>query len=85
MRTRDGELHAVAPSYAGQLIDTVGAGDAFSAVYIHGLRHGWSIDKILRHAQNFAIRVIGLRGATTTEREFYREFLDSLDELPGNR
>jgi len=83
--TRDGTLHTVAPSQAGRLVDTVGAGDAFSAVYIHGLRHGWSIARTLQHAQQFASQVIGLRGATTTERAFYREFLASLDEPPGNR
>jgi len=85
VRTLDGELHSVTPPHAGKLIDTVGAGDAFSAVYIHGLHHGWSIAKSLQHAQHFASRVIGLRGATTTKREFYREFLVSLDEPAGTR
>jgi fructokinase len=85
VRTRNGELHDVAPGHAGPLVDTVGAGDAFSAVYLHGLRHGWPIDKTLQNAQNFASRVVGLRGATTPEREFYREFLGSLDDSPASR
>lgn len=83
VRTQDGKLHSVAPHQTGQLVDTVGAGDAFSAVYIHGLCSGWSIDKTLQQAQCFAGRVIGLRGATTTEREFYCAFVGSLDDPPG--
>jgi fructokinase len=79
VRTQNGEFHAVTPVASAALVDTVGAGDAFSAVYIHGLLHGWPIDKILQHAQHFAGRVIGLRGATTTAPEFYRKFLASLD------
>jgi len=85
VRTRDGSLHSVAPGQAGPLVDTVGAGDAFSAVYLHGLRHGWPIDTTLRLAQQFASRVIGLRGATTTEPAIYREFLSSLDEPASSR
>lgn len=80
VRTQDGQLHSVAPPHTGQLVDTVGAGDAFSAVYIHGLRSDWSIDKTLQHAQRFAASVIGLRGATTSEHKFYRRFLNSLDD-----
>ena len=58
-------------------VDTVGAGDAFSAVYIHGLRAGWSLADIGRFAQDFASRVIGLRGATITDPEFYQNFLQA--------
>ena len=85
VRTRDGQRHSVKPSSCEKLVDTVGAGDAFSAVYIHGLRHGWPIEMTLQHAQNFASRVIGLRGATTTESEFYRQFLASLDAPSDTR
>jgi len=85
VRTRDGRRHSVKPSSCEKLVDTVGAGDAFSAVYIHGLRHGWSIDRSLQQAQDFASRVIGLRGATTTESEFYRQFLASLDAPSDSR
>jgi fructokinase len=84
VRTADGELNSVLPDRAGPLVDTVGAGDAFSAVYIHGLIHGWPITKTLQRAQQFASRVIGLRGATTRERGFYQEFHLSLDAPFGN-
>lgn len=78
IRTSKGELHSLVPNIVEQLVDTVGAGDAFSAVYIHGLRAGWPIDLNLRHAQQFAGKVIGLRGATTSDLNFYEEFISSL-------
>ncbi len=72
--TGEGRFYHEATQKVERLVDTVGAGDAFSAVYIHGLRRGWTIPDTLRTAQRFAGRVIGLRGATTTDRAFYREF-----------
>jgi fructokinase len=78
IRTAAGEFHSLVPEKAARLVDTVGAGDAFSAVYIHGLRTGWPIKKTLLHAQEFASKIIGLRGATTAEMTFYQEFIASL-------
>ena len=78
IRTANGELHSLVPGKVEQLVDTVGAGDAFSAVYIHGLLAGWPIDLNLHHAQHFASKVIGLRGATTNDLNFYEEFISSL-------
>lgn len=72
--TAGGEFHAAAAEQLGRFVDTVGAGDAFTAIYIHGLRAGWSIPRTLEVAQRFAGKVIGLRGATTTDPEFYRDF-----------
>ncbi len=79
IRTAAGETHSLVPEQAEHLVDTVGAGDAFSAVYLHGLRAGWPIVKTLRHAQSFASKIVGLRGATTSDPAFYQQFIDSLD------
>ena len=65
----------VPPEKLERFVDTVGAGDAFTAVYIHGLRAGWGIPQTLEVAQRFAGKVIGLRGATTDDPEFYRDFI----------
>jgi len=59
------------PVPASRVVDTVGAGDAFSSVVIAGLNRGWPWPLILDRAQAFASAVVGLRGATTTDREFY--------------
>lgn len=76
--TDKNEFHMQAPEKVKELVDTVGAGDAFSSVYIHGLRAGWPVDQNLHHAQNFAGKVIGLRGATTTDLNFYQAFMASI-------
>ncbi len=78
VRTAEGGMHSLVPDRIEPLIDTVGAGDAFSAVYIHGLLAGLPVDLNLRYAQQFAGRVIGLRGATTDDLNFYNEFTASL-------
>lgn len=74
--TNDGEFHNVIPQKVEQLVDTVGAGDAFSAIYIKGLMSDWSISDTLYVAQQFAAKVIGLRGAISTDPFFYQDFMN---------
>lgn len=66
------------PCPVTQMVDTVGAGDAFSAMTLCGILHGWPYEKILDEASAFASRVCGLRGAVTREREFYNQVLEEL-------
>lgn len=81
VRTAQGAYHQVAPQKVHPLVDTVGAGDAFTAVYIHGLRAGWSVTGTLEAAQRFAGKIIALRGATTTNVDFYQDFTHSCASL----
>ncbi len=53
------------------LVDTVGAGDAFSAVLLKGLIRGWPAERMLDEALRFASRVCTLRGAVPSDRAFY--------------
>lgn len=76
VQTATGEVHQIVPRRTEQFVDTVGAGDAFTAVYLHGLRTARPIPETLQRAQAFASKVLGLRGATTAEQDFYREFLE---------
>jgi len=55
-----------------KLVDTVGAGDSFSAVMIAGIIQQWSIKKTLDKALAFASAVCEMRGATTMDRELYQ-------------
>ncbi len=71
VRDTDGEFHLVKPEAATKVVDTVGAGDAFTAMYIHGLLHNWEINTALHRAQQFASQVVGQRGALSKEKEFY--------------
>lgn len=54
-----------------QLVDTVGAGDAFSAVTLLGLTHGWPREVTLARSLAFASRICAQRGATAEDRELY--------------
>lgn len=56
------------------IIDTVGAGDAFSAVYILGLLSLWPAEKILTRANQFAAALCGVRGGVPAD-SFYLPFL----------
>ncbi len=53
-------------------IDTVGAGDSFSAYTLHSLLSGQPIDQIVQNANRFAAKVCGMQGATTLNSEFYQ-------------
>jgi fructokinase len=63
-----------APPGSVQVIDTVGAGDAFSAIFILGLTHDWPTDVTLERALEFAAAVCTVTGATVADRAFYSRF-----------
>jgi len=69
--TRDADPVLVAPSHTLEVVDTVGAGDAFASVTLLGLIHGWPPATILERAQAFAARIVGRRGATSADRAIY--------------
>lgn len=73
----DGELAPVKVTPPGnvQVVDAVGAGDAFAAVSILGLRRGWSLGTTLERAQAFAARIVAQRGATAADPDLYASFL----------
>ena len=57
-----------------KVVDTVGAGDAFASVLLLGLSKQWPIEITLERAQAFASALVGRRGATIADSEFYRAF-----------
>ena len=72
--TADGECREVRPASGVEVVDTVGAGDAFASVLILGQLLDWSLQETLTRAQEFAAAIVGLRGATITDRSFYKRF-----------
>lgn len=68
-------LYHASPIEGVKIVDTVGAGDAFSAVVILGLIEGWEWPVILKCATGFAARVCSWRGALTSDRTIYQEIL----------
>ena len=65
---------AVQPPPAIDMVDTVGAGDAFAALLLLGLSEQWTLKVTLERAQSFAAALVGKRGATVGDKEFYRAF-----------
>lgn len=72
VRSNDGQVYQQKPGQALSVKDTVGAGDAFTAMYMQGLIHGWPIQQSLVRAQQFAAAVIGLQGAISEDKAFYQ-------------
>lgn len=58
-------------------VDSVGAGDAYSAVAIIGLLQGWTSQIILQRASVFAAAICGVRGAVPTDKKIYTVFLNT--------
>jgi fructokinase len=66
-----------------RLVDTVGAGDAFSAVVIVGMLRGWGPARLLRRAVRFAADLCTVPGATTGEVDLYRRHLAEWEHDAG--
>jgi fructokinase len=71
--TGNGDFSEVSPSQTLQVVDTVGAGDAFTSVLILGLMREWPLDQTMRRAQEFASLIVGQQGATVHDQTFYQE------------
>jgi fructokinase len=59
------------------LVDTVGAGDAFASVCLAGLLEDWPPAVVLERANRFAARLCSVRGATIRDRSFYEREVES--------
>lgn len=74
--TAAGEDLPVVPAVPAEFVDTVGAGDAFTSVMTLGLLRKWVLPLVLERAQTFASAIVGIRGATVSDPEFYKPFID---------
>jgi fructokinase len=70
-----GEFFEVSPAGNLSIADTVGAGDAFSAVLLLGMQQGWSLPLTMERAQVFASALVGQRGATVQDLSFYQTYI----------
>ena len=75
--TAAGDSFQVVPDSVTNVVDTVGAGDALTSVLIMGMLQGWPYPQTLERAQAFASAIVGRRGATVEEPEFYQQFIDA--------
>jgi fructokinase len=58
------------------IVDTVGAGDAFSAVIILGLQNHWPMSVALERALQFAAAICQMPGGTCADPQFYAYYRD---------
>lgn len=70
-----GQTASVAPIQSLTVVDTVGAGDAFAAVLLLGIHLDWPLQQTLERAQCLASALVGRRGATVHDLDFYRPFV----------
>lgn len=76
----DGEGQRIAQGHntrALRLIDTVGAGDAFSAVVLAGLLRAWDMPTTLQRANAFAGHICETRGAVPADLNAYAQWTAS--------
>lgn len=78
--TATGEHHRVTPQATVEVVDAVGAGDAFASVFLLGLAHNWPLDLTLQRAQTFASALVAQRGATVADPTYYQKFTDTWNQ-----
>jgi fructokinase len=71
------EAVVVRPEAGADVVDTVGAGDAFISVAMVGLLRGWSIPLVMQRAQKFAARICRQKGATSADATLYRKVMET--------
>ncbi|MBV5262003.1 carbohydrate kinase [Synechococcus moorigangaii CMS01] len=74
---KQGDRHQIEPQHTSNVIDTVGAGDAFCSIFLLGLVSNWSLTTTLERAQTFASAIVGIRGAVSQDPTFYRPFIQA--------
>ena len=57
-----------------KIVDTVGAGDAYSAILCLGYLHGWKIERINKLANKFASDICMIEGALPVDDAFYDKY-----------
>ena len=73
--TGDGGLAEIAPVRTLDVVDTVGAGDAFTSVLILGITLAWPLEQTMQRAQQFASMMVAQQGATVHDQAFYQAMI----------
>lgn len=71
--TADGKHFTVKPDGETRVVDPVGAGDAFTSVFLLGLIRGWDLGDTMNRAQSFASLVVAQQGAIQHDHAVYSE------------
>ncbi len=54
------------------MVDTVGAGDGFTAMTLNGILRAYSLNNIIQTASSFAAKICQIQGATCQDPNFYQ-------------
>ena len=66
--------YRIKPQRSVNVVDTVGAGDAYTAILAIGYLQNWHPEKILDAATEFASRICEIKGAFPSDSQFYGDF-----------
>lgn len=75
--SKNEEINVEGHPLGSDLVDTVGAGDAFAAVCILGILLNWSTETTMLRASEFARALCKIRGASPESRDFYLPYFKS--------
>lgn len=75
-----GDAHYVPAPVLDDVVDPIGAGDAFASVAVIGLLEDWAPTTLLRRAHDFAATVCRIRGATPDDPAVYARVLAAWKE-----
>ena len=74
----NGQVVEAGASHLDQpVVDTVGAGDGFAAVFLWGTLRRWPTELTLARANAFAAAICGIRGAIPDTQDFYQPFMQA--------
>lgn len=62
------------------VVDTVGAGDAFASILCIGYLYNWDIDKTIKMAAEFAGEIVKINGALPSGEELYNKYKHIINE-----
>jgi fructokinase len=74
---RNGSRVRTQPDHQTSVVDAVGAGDAFSAVFLLGLIQQWGMQQTMDRAQTFASTIVSQRGAICRDAAFYQKYIEA--------
>jgi len=67
------------------IVDTVGAGDAYAAILCLGYLNNWEIEKTNKIASEFAGEIVKINGALPDGPDLYNKFKQIINEQPGTQ
>jgi fructokinase len=74
---RQAEAIWVATNFNMEVVDTVGAGDAFSSVVMLGMLADWPLQDIVERANAFAAAICCIRGSVPEDLAFYDRWIEA--------